>query len=115
MDEILAGTMCDAVYARLDYLDRLVADGDEPSRAALANTEIPRLTTGWRDLLDAHRPDEHGRCPQCSRWRRPRRHPCSVWTTAHRHLITDDGPRGALSGKHAAATGQPTKAVLRVS
>jgi hypothetical protein len=115
MDEVLAGTMCDAVYGRLDYLDQLVADGDEPSRAALGNTEISRLTTGWRDLLAAHLPDEHGRCPQCSGWRRPRRHPCSVWTTAHRHLIADDGPRGATSGGHAATTGQPIGAEPRVS
>ncbi len=34
MDEILAGTMRDAVYGRLDYLDQLVTDADEPSRAA---------------------------------------------------------------------------------
>ncbi|MGH3921495.1 MAG: hypothetical protein ACRDTT_01240 [Pseudonocardiaceae bacterium] len=108
-------TVRDAVYGRLDYLDQLVADADEPSRAALANTEISRLTTAWRDLLAAHHPDEHGRCPQCSGWRCPRQYPCSVWTTAHRHLIAADGHPEATSGRHAAATGQPTVAVLGAS
>jgi len=95
MAEILASTMCDAVYGRLAYLDRLVTGADEPSRAALADTEIFRMTAAWRDLLAAHQSDEHGRCPECSGWRRPRRHPCSVWATAHQHLIAADGPLGA--------------------
>lgn len=115
MDEILAATMRDAVYGRLDYLDRLVTDADEPSRAALADTEISRLTRAWRDLLAAHQPDEHGRCPQCSGWRRPRQHPCSVWTTAHQHVIAADGPPAATSGRHAAAAGRPTVAMLGAS
>lgn len=90
MDEVV--TQRDAVYARLDYLDRLVTDGDLASRAALADTEISRMTTAWRVLLVQHQPDENGRRRQCSRWRRPRQHPCSVWTTAHEHLITADYP-----------------------
>lgn len=97
MDEVLAATLRDAVYSRLDYLDRLVADADLPSRAALADTEIARMTTAWRALLVQHQPDENGRCPQCSGWRRPRQHPCSVWTTAHQHLIAADGRSPASS------------------
>ncbi|HEY0688570.1 MAG TPA: hypothetical protein VGD71_05960 [Kribbella sp.] len=113
MDEILTSTMCDAVYGRLTYLDRLVADADEPSRAALAETEIARLTAAWRDLLVMHQPDEHGRCPECSGWRRQRRHPCSVWSTAHQHLLTAAGPPAARLGKHAAITRRPTAAAHR--
>jgi hypothetical protein len=116
MDQVLASTLQAAVIGRLDYLDRLVTDADEPSRAALATTEITRLAAAWRDLLDQHAPDEHGRCcPQCSGWRRPRQHPCSVWTTAHQHLIAADGPPAAGTGRHAAAPGRPTVAVLGAS
>ncbi|HEY3481400.1 MAG TPA: hypothetical protein VGL02_21100 [Streptomyces sp.] len=44
-------------------LDRTGAD--LVSRAALADTEIVRLTSAWRTLLAAHQPDEHGQCPEC--------------------------------------------------
>ena len=54
MDEILAATFRRAVHDRLDYLDVLATDGDLRSRAALANTEITRLTSAWRSLLRAH-------------------------------------------------------------
>jgi hypothetical protein len=80
------------VIERLDYLDRLATEGGEPSLAALAETEIARLTDAWRALLELHAPDEHGRCPECSGWRRPRRHPCSVWTTANSILVATDVP-----------------------
>lgn len=48
MDEYLASTLNTAVFERLDYLDRLATKGDEPSRAALAETEIVRPTRGGR-------------------------------------------------------------------
>ena len=115
MDEYLASTLNTAVIERLDYLDRLVTKGDEPSRAALAETEIARLTDAWRALLELHAPDEHGRCPECSGWRRPRRHPCTVWTIAHQHLIAADGSPAAGAGRHAAAAGRSTVAVLGAS
>lgn len=97
------------VYNHLDYLDRLVTDADLRSKAALAETELTRLSAAWRELLTTHQPDRHGRCPQCSRWRRPRRHPCSVWTIAHQHLVATDGPSPAQTGGHAAARGQPSR------
>lgn len=115
MDEILADALCRAVYSRLDYLEKLANDADLRSRAALADTEIVRLTSAWRTLLAAHQPDERSRCPQCSGWRRPRRHPCSVWTIAHQHLIAADGPPAAGTGRHAAAAGRPAVAVLGAS
>ncbi|MGH3752942.1 MAG: hypothetical protein ACRDRP_09635 [Pseudonocardiaceae bacterium] len=91
MDEVLVSTLQAAVIGRLDYLDTLITDADEPSRAALAETELSRLTAGWRALLAEHQPDEHGRCPQCSGWRRGHKFPCSVWVIAHQHLIAADG------------------------
>ena len=115
MDENLAATLKTAVRERLDYLDYLAVDGDEPSRASLAETEIARLTAAWRVLLDLHAPDEHQRCPQCSGWRRPRRHPCTVWTTAHQHLIGAGGPPAAEPGRHASAAGRLTVASLVAS
>lgn len=98
MDEILAGVLRSGVYERLDYLDKLVAEGDTPSLAALAETELPRLSTAWRAVLALHEPDERGRCPHCSGWRRGRLFPCSVWAVAHEHLIAADH-----AGHHAGA------------
>lgn len=114
MDEILADALSRAVHGRLDYLDKLAAGSDLESRAALADTEIGRLTSSWRILLAAHQPDARGRCPECSGWRRPRRHPCSVWTTAHQHLIAAEGPPASSTGRHGAATDLST-APLRAS
>ncbi|MGH4021066.1 MAG: DUF4254 domain-containing protein [Pseudonocardiaceae bacterium] len=116
MDEVLSLTLRNSVYQRLSYLDTLASNADLRSRAALADTEIARMTTAWRALLAEHEPDEHGRCPQCSGWRRRRGHPCSVWTTAHRHLITDDAPTTSGTGRLATAvTGRPSVAALGVS
>ncbi|MFL6125933.1 hypothetical protein [Actinophytocola sp.] len=91
MDKYPAPTLAKVVIERLDYLDRLATEGDTPSLASLAETEIARLTEAWRALLELHAPDGHGRCPECSGWRRPRRHPCTVWTTATTILIATDG------------------------
>ncbi|WP_410673193.1 hypothetical protein [Amycolatopsis sp. cmx-4-68] len=115
MDEVLAGTLCRAVHQRLDYLDKLATGADLVSRAALADTEIVRLTSAWRTLLAAHQPDARGRCPECSGWRRPRRHPCSVWRIAHQHLIAADGSPADRAGRHAAATGRPAVVTLEAS
>jgi hypothetical protein len=90
MDEGLSFVLREAVYERLEYLNRLVGEADLRSRAALADTEIARMSAAWRALLGEHEPDERGRCPQCSAWRRPRAFPCSVWTIAHHYLITAD-------------------------
>lgn len=82
-----------AVIERLDYLDLLAGEGDEPSRAALAGTEIVRLTDALRALIEVQALDERGRCPQCSARRHPRRRSCTVWATAHQHLLAA-GTRG---------------------
>jgi hypothetical protein len=101
MDEVLTTTLCEAVYERLDYLGRLVNEADLRSRAALADTEIVRMTQAWRALLGQHEPNLRGRCPRCSRWRRPAPFPCSVWAVAHHYLIT-----GAPAGRRTVTGGR---------
>ncbi|MGH3625320.1 MAG: hypothetical protein ACRDQ5_26640 [Sciscionella sp.] len=113
MDELLSLTLRDAVYDRLSYLDTLAANADQPSKAALADTEIVRLTAAWRAVLAEHEPDARGRCPQCSRWRRPRAHPCSVWTAAHRHLITTPSEPG--TSRHTPSPRRTAPAALGAS
>jgi nicotinamide riboside kinase len=103
MDEVLASTLRETVVGHLDYVDRLVADGDQRSRLALVDTEITRLTIAWRAVLAEHQPDPDGRCPQCSGWLRRRAHPCPVWTVAHQHLI---------SGRHTPGPGRHSTALL---
>ncbi|WIX85728.1 hypothetical protein [Amycolatopsis sp. DG1A-15b] len=102
MDEVLNSTLRMAVLTRLDHLDSLARDADEPSKAVLADTVIARLTAAWRELLAAHAPDHRGRCRACAtRWGL-RRAECSVWRTAHRHLVSDSAqqsPRVA-GGRH---------------
>ncbi|QWF81084.1 hypothetical protein [Amycolatopsis sp. CA-230715] len=99
MDEVLTATLQQTVVEHLNYLDVLVADGDTPSKAALAETEVARLTAAWRRLLDQHAPDSRGRCARCSpRWRH---NECTVWETAHQQLIGDDAPSGPdRAGRH---------------
>lgn len=87
MDDVLAGTLREAVCKRLDHLDHLAAAAGTRSLAMLAGSEIVRLTAAWRAVLSAHEPDERGRCPVCSGWRRPAPYPCTVWAVAHHHLI----------------------------
>ena len=94
MDEVLTAALRGAVFGRLDYLDRLAQKGDEQSKAALADTEIARLTGAWRALLADHAPDETGQCGACRTrlWRRRIR--CTVWKAAYCHLISDSADRG---------------------
>ena len=88
MDRVLSQIFCQAVWDRLDLLDELVSDADNESLLSVARGELPRLTFGWRALLATHAPDSWGRCPECSRRWCPRIAPCSVWRTAHEHLIS---------------------------
>lgn len=90
MDAVLSSALRDAIYGWLDRLDAVVAAADDPSLAVLAETELIRLAVTLRALLAEHKPDEDGRCPRCSGWRRRRGYRCSVWVTVHRHLIVDD-------------------------
>lgn len=112
MDEILASTLSRAVFGRLDYLDNLAYAADRRSLSAFADTEIVRLTETVREMLAQHRPDASGHCPQCSGWFRHRRHPCSVWTTAHQRLIGPNGTTSNRQGRHIPTTGRPSAATL---
>jgi hypothetical protein len=108
MDEVLTSTLHDAVFGRLDYLDHLACEGDEESKAALADTEIARLTGAFRALLADHAPDEHGQCRACrtAPWRR-RAH-CTVWKAAYCHLIGDPANRASeQAGRHSLRTSRP--------
>jgi len=102
MDELLHSVIRDRVYGWLDRVESLIRDADVSSRAALAEREMVGLVVAWRELLTAHEPDEDGHCRTCSRWRRRRLYPCSVWMTAHLHLIGDDTPP-RKSGRHSSA------------
>jgi hypothetical protein len=102
-EDVLSSALRDATYGWLDQLETLVRDADLPSRAALAEMELVRLTKAWRALLGEHEPDEDGRCRSCSkRWRR-RGYRCSVWVSAHRHLVLGDSPTDG-SARHALRT-----------
>ncbi|AUS78764.1 hypothetical protein C1701_10755 [Actinoalloteichus sp. AHMU CJ021] len=87
MDEILGRVLRNAVWERLDMLTELANRADTPSLLSVARSELPRLTEGWRSLLNAHQPDQKGNCPECStRWRQ-RKAPCEVWRAAYEHLV----------------------------
>ena len=103
MDGVLAAALREAVYGWLDRLEMLIRDADEPSQAALAQGELGRLAGAWRALLAEHEPDEDGRCPRCSGWRRRQGYRCSVWVTAHRYLVLD----GESGARHALARQRP--------
>ena len=81
----------DGIYGYLDRLDAVIAGADAASLAALAETELVRLSGFSRAVLAKHEPDEDGGCPRCSWWwRRSRGYRCEVWVIAHRHLIAKD-------------------------
>ncbi|TNC27333.1 hypothetical protein [Amycolatopsis alkalitolerans] len=87
MDQILGQVLRNAVWERLDMLADLANRADTDSLVSVARSELPRLTEGWRAMLQAHEPDERGDCPTCStRWHRCKA-PCSVWQVAHEHLV----------------------------
>jgi hypothetical protein len=103
MDHVLSSALRDAIYGFLARLEMLICDADLPSRAALAESEMPRLINAWRALLVEHEPDEDGLCRCCSGWRKRRRgYRCSVWVTAHRHLVVND-VSGQDVGRHASS------------
>ncbi|MGH3685558.1 MAG: hypothetical protein ACRDRU_19440 [Pseudonocardiaceae bacterium] len=110
MDQVLGRMLRQAVWDRLDMLDKLASSADNGSLVSVARSELPRLTHGWRALLAAHAPDPRGRCPECSsRWR-PRAALCSVWQAAHEHLIAAENAaaenamsEAVLSGRHPAS------------
>lgn len=90
MDERLRRVLRDRVEAYLRDVEGLLR-GPAPAAAwpAVRNRLLP-LATGWRSLLAQHGAGLRGRCRHCDRSFRPVRHRrplCSVWRTAHAHLI----------------------------
>lgn len=92
----------DALYGWLDQLKSLARQGDTPSRAMLADTELVWLIDAVAALLAEHEPDEDGRCPSCPARAQRRGYRCAVWTSAHRHLLAADSTApDVLGGRHA--------------
>jgi len=97
----------DVLYECLDQLKSLARQGDVPSRAMLADTELVQLIDAWQALLREHEPDEDGRCPSCPARAQRRGYRCTVWATAHRHLVaTDPAATNAAGGRHALVEGR---------
>jgi hypothetical protein len=97
---VLSAALRDGTYGWLERVAAVLRDADPPSRAALAEIEMPRLIAALLALLADHEPDEDGRCRRCSRWPRRRAVHCAVWVTAHRHLVVSD-VGGDAGGRHA--------------
>lgn len=109
-DVATRSSLREAVLNRLDYLDLLLAtECDAHSRASLATTEITRMTMAWRASPEQHEPDASGRCSRC-----PRRgtRPCSIWTTAHEHLVGENVRSSRMTGRHALTGDRTSVATL---
>jgi hypothetical protein len=92
----------DALYEWLKQLRTLATQGDAPSRAMLADTELVRLVDAMRAVLGEHEPNDDGLCPSCSARAQRRGYRCAVWATVHNHLLAiDPSAPDAPRGRHA--------------
>ena len=89
MASSLFGQLDRSLHTRLGDLVRRAERGDDATACALARTELPKLVTALRALLDEHRPDDSGRCATCRRKRFSRKlpSPCRAYLTAHLCLM----------------------------
>lgn len=95
-------------------LDDLAANADAPSLLSVARSELPKLTEGWRALLSEHQPDGRGNCPSCSTRFHQQKAPCSVWRSAHQHLVSGDTPAPtAAPARHSRPTNSGVAARAR--
>jgi hypothetical protein len=101
MDAVSSAALGEGTFGWLKRVESLLDEADTPSRAALAEVEMPRLIATLRALLAEHEPDEDGQCHRCSGGRRRRTglH-CSLWVTVHRYLVVND-TTGYDGGPHA--------------
>lgn len=90
MDERLRRILRERVEAYLREAERML-HGAEPGVAWPAvRVRLLPLAAAWRALLTQHGSGLRGRCRHCDRVFRPgrsRRPLCSVWRTAHAHLV----------------------------
>jgi hypothetical protein len=90
MDERLGRLLRERVEAYLRDVERVLR-GAEPGAAWPAvRVRLLPLAVAWRSLLAQHSSGVRGRCRHCDRVFRPRRSRrplCSVWRTAHAHLV----------------------------
>lgn len=90
MDERLRRVLAQRVEAYLHDAERVLR-GAEPEASWLTiRAWLLPLAVAWRSLLAQHRSGLGGRCRHCDRAVRPwqaRSVLCSVWRTAHAHLV----------------------------
>jgi hypothetical protein len=90
MDERLRRVLTERVEAYLHDAERVLRGADPGASWPAIRAGLLPLALGWRSLLAQHRSGLRGRCRHCDRalrqWRN-RRALCSVWRTAHAHLV----------------------------
>ncbi|HEX3790491.1 MAG TPA: hypothetical protein VHW44_21680 [Pseudonocardiaceae bacterium] len=96
MGSSLFGQLDRSLHDRLGDLVRKAERGDDETVLDLARSELPKMVSALRALLDEHRPDDRGRCPTCRRKRFSRRlpSPCRAYLTAHLCLMIADSDTG---------------------
>jgi len=90
MDERLRRVLAERVEAYLREVERVLRGADPGMPWSALRVRLLPLAAAWQSLLVQHRTGLHGRCRHCDRAGRPwqgRRGLCSVWRTAHAHLV----------------------------
>ncbi|MGH3832764.1 MAG: hypothetical protein ACRDRS_20380 [Pseudonocardiaceae bacterium] len=90
MDERLSRVLRERVEAYLREAERMLRAAEPGAAWPAVRARLLPLATAWRSLLTQHGSGPRGRCRHCDRALRPwrsRRPLCSVWRTAHAHLV----------------------------
>ncbi|MGH3854564.1 MAG: hypothetical protein ACRDR6_13915 [Pseudonocardiaceae bacterium] len=90
MDERLSRVLRERVEAYLREVERMLRAAEPGAAWPAVRARLLPLATAWRSLLTQHGSGPRGRCRHCDRALRPwhsRRPLCSVWRTAHAHLV----------------------------
>ncbi|MGH3696226.1 MAG: hypothetical protein ACRDRX_19900 [Pseudonocardiaceae bacterium] len=90
MDERLGRVLRDRVEAYLREVERVLRGADPGVAWPAVRVRLLPLAAAWRNLLALHGAGLRGRCRHCDRAFRLRPRPsglCSVWRTAHTHLV----------------------------